>query len=132
MGRLRKIYHQIKTTKKDEISTKCGIDQTSEHIEDTKSNDCDVSHQNVHSISFSGGGYNCVYQLAIVMYIFKHSWLFRDTIYLGTSGGAGMGGIILAYIDDPHRFQIIDSIRNDIIELNKVGIKADQQIENYV
>ena len=41
------------------------------------------------SISFSGGGYTCAYHLGVLKYIFENNEIFKNTICLGASGGAG-------------------------------------------
>ena len=85
-----------------------------------------------HSISFSGGGYNCVYHLGVVKYIFRHRLLFRDCIYLGASGGAGIVGLTLCYIEDDDRLEIIDEIIEKIISIGEDNLKPYEQVDKYI
>jgi len=89
------------------------------------------NRRTVESVSFSGGGYNCVYHLGVVRYIFENPELFRDTKYLGASGGAGIISLIVCYADDPMRFEVLDQIVRTIIEMNGSDLKLHQQVEKY-
>lgn len=70
----------------------------------------------IKSISFSGGGYNCIYHLGVVKYILEFPDLFKDYHYLGASGGASLGAFILAYENDPDKLNIIDSLVNEFVD----------------
>lgn len=83
------------------------------------------------SVSFSGGGYNCVYHLGVIKYIFENQYLFKNTKFLGASGGAGIVSLILAYENNEYKFDTLNNILNDIIELNKLDIKLQEQVEKY-
>lgn len=83
------------------------------------------------SISFSGGGYNCVYHLGIVKYIFENPDSFATTKYLGASGGAGIISFILCYEKHPNRLQILHNLLNEIINLNKLNLKKHEQVNKY-
>jgi predicted patatin/cPLA2 family phospholipase len=83
------------------------------------------------SISFSGGGYNCVYHLGVVRYIFEKLDLFKGTKYLGASGGAGIVCLVLCYENDENRFKVIDMIIKEIIALKGSGLKLHKQVEKY-
>ncbi len=83
------------------------------------------------SVSFSGGGYNCIYHLGVVRYIFENPDLFKGTKYLGASGGAGIMGLVLCYENDPEKFTIIDNIIKDIIAMNELNLKLYEQVKKY-
>lgn len=83
------------------------------------------------SISFSGGGYNCVYHLGVVKYIFENPELFQDIKYLGASGGAGIASIALCYESEPQKLMIIDDIIKDIISMRSMNLKLSEQVEKY-
>jgi len=85
----------------------------------------------IKSVSFSGGGYNCVYHLGVVKYIFENTRLFENTIYLGASGGAGIIGIILCYENDQDRHKVIDTIINEIIKFRRMRLKLHEQVDKY-
>lgn len=91
-----------------------------------------MNNNEIKSISFSGGGYNCVYHLGVVKYIFEHIELFQDYHYLGASGGAGIGAIILCYKDNPDKFNILDKIIKEIMEIKEIGIKQENQVTQYI
>lgn len=84
-----------------------------------------------HSVSFSGGGYNCTYHLGVVRYIFEHPELFENTKYLGASGGAGIIGVVLCYETDPDRLKVIETIIQEIIRMNGMELKLHEQVERY-
>jgi hypothetical protein len=83
------------------------------------------------SISFSGGGYNCVYHLGIVKYIFENPDLFHGVKYLGASGGAGIASLALCYGSDPNKLMIINDILEDIISIRGLNLKLSEQVEKY-
>ena len=83
------------------------------------------------SISFSGGGYNCVYHLGIVKYIFENPDLFKGMSYLGASGGAGIASIALCYESDPDKLIIIGEIIKDIVSMRSMNLKLSEQVERY-
>lgn len=85
------------------------------------------------SISFSGGGYNCVYHLGIVKYIFENSILFKDLKYLGASGGAGIASIALCYESESEstKLTIINDILRDIIGMRLMNLKLSEQVARY-
>jgi len=85
----------------------------------------------IKSVSFSGGGYNCVYHLGVVKYIFENTRLFENTIYLGASGGAGIIGIILCYENDHERLKIVDTIISEIIKFRGMKLKLHEQVDKY-
>ena len=83
------------------------------------------------SISFSSGGYNCVYHIGCIRYIFEHPELFNQTKYIGCSGGAGIIAIILCYESDPEKFNILNEIIKHVIEIKDKNIKFTDQIKHY-
>ncbi len=85
------------------------------------------------SISFSGGGYNCVYHLGVVKYIFENADLFKGIKYLGASGGAGIASIALCYETEPiqEKLMMIDDIIRDIIGMRSMNLKLSEQVERY-
>ena len=83
------------------------------------------------SISFSSGGYNCVYHIGCIRYIFEHPELFNQTKYIGCSGGAGIIAIILCYESDPDKFNILAQIVNHVVEMKGKNIKFTEQINHY-
>jgi hypothetical protein len=83
------------------------------------------------SISFSGGGYNCAYHLGVVKYIFEHPNIFTNTIYLGASGGSGIAVIVLAYQNDFNRMSVLNSIIQDIINLENENYTLSEQVDKY-
>lgn len=85
----------------------------------------------IDSISFSGGGYNCVYHLGVIRYIFDNIDLFKGTKYLGASGGAGIISIILCYEKDPDRMYVLDTILKEIMGLNNANLRLYEQVEKY-
>lgn len=85
----------------------------------------------LHSVSFSGGGYNCAYHLGIIKYIFENPELFKDTKYLGTSGGAGIVGIILCYETNPNRLEILSKIIKYMINMKNLNLKFHEQVDKY-
>jgi len=90
-----------------------------------------VEVKNCESISFSGGGYNCVYHLGVVRYIFENPEIFKNFKYLGASGGASIGGLILCYINDVDRITVLTNIITDIAEM-KQEIPLSQQVARYI
>lgn len=69
----------------------------------------------IKSISFSGGGYNCIYHLGVIKYIFEFPDFFKNYHYLGASGGASLGALILSYENDSNRLNIIDKLVDEFI-----------------
>jgi hypothetical protein len=95
---------------------------------------CDMDNKrdlSLESICFSGGGYNCVYHLGVVRYIFENPLLFKNTKYLGASGGAGIIGIILCYENNPNKFLVLDTIIQEIINMKALKLKLHKQVEKY-
>jgi hypothetical protein len=86
----------------------------------------------IESLSFSGGGYNCMYHMGVVRYIFENPELFKGTKYLGASGGAGIMAIVLCFESDPDRFKIIDKLINEVVLMNGKGLKLYQQVDEYI
>jgi hypothetical protein len=84
------------------------------------------------SISFSGGGYNCIYHIGIAKYIFDNPELFKNMKYLGASGGAGIIGILLCYENDNNKFKILDEIIEKLIDFNKKKYKLSDQVNMYI
>lgn len=83
------------------------------------------------SISFSGGGYNCVYHMGVIQYIFKNPELFQETKFLGASGGAGIIAILLCFENDPNRQKILREIIEFVISLKGRNLKLHKQVEEY-
>lgn len=93
-----------------------------------------IDHKNkieLSSISFSGGGYNCVYHIGVLKYIFENPELFKNTKYLGASGGAGIIAVLLSYENDPNNIDILDKIIEFIIDLGTRNIQLSKQVEEY-
>ena len=84
-----------------------------------------------NSISFSGGGYNCIYHIGVVKYIFENHNLFRKMKYLGASGGAGISGIILCYENNNNKIKILNNIICEIIEMVSLNLPSYKQVEYY-
>jgi patatin-like phospholipase domain-containing protein 2 len=84
------------------------------------------------SISFSGGGYNCVYHLGVVKYIFENNYLFKNTVFLGASGGAGIACFVLAFKDMENRFKILEEVIEEIKILELLDLHYSKQVENYI
>lgn len=84
------------------------------------------------SISFSGGGYNCIYHLGVVKYIFKNPNKFKNIKYLGASGGAGIIGIILCYENDINRLNILKCIIREIIDIDNHTLMLHEQVKIYM
>lgn len=85
----------------------------------------------IESISFSGGGYNCVYHLGCVKYIFENEELFKNTIYLGASGGAGIIALLLSYEHDENKFDLLDAILDAISSFQEKNLKFYEHVEEY-
>lgn len=83
------------------------------------------------SISFSGGGYNCVYHIGVVKFIFDYPELFVDTKYLGASAGAGIVSLVLCYQNDVNRYDVLEKIINFIVKLRNDNIPLNKQVEEY-
>ncbi|VBB17757.1 hypothetical protein YASMINEVIRUS_220, partial [Yasminevirus sp. GU-2018] len=83
------------------------------------------------SISFSGGGYNCMYHMGVVRYIFRHPELFRDTKYLGASGGAGIIAFLLCFENDPDRHKVLEEIMDFVISLKGRNLRLHKQVDEY-
>ena len=86
----------------------------------------------IDSISFSGGGYNCVYHLGIVKYIFQNNHLFENTKYLGASGGAGIASFVLAFQNYDQNLQLLETVINEISKLHSLNIPFHDQVTNYI
>lgn len=86
---------------------------------------------NVQSISFSGGGYNCVYHLGIVKYIFENPDKFKNCKYLGASGGAGIGAYILINESNNNKFNILNDTLDQIIQINCSDLNLTDQVTKY-
>lgn len=93
----------------------------------------DIMNENmIESISFSGGGYNCVYHLGVMKYIFENNDMFHETIYLGASAGAGIATLILAFFDHPDRMNIFEEIVIKIKNIKKnIKYNFTDQTEIY-
>lgn len=87
--------------------------------------------KNIDSLSFSGGGYNCVYHIGVLKYIFENPNLFRGTKYLGASGGAGIVAVVLCFEEDENRFDILDEMIDEIAAMRDKNLKLYQQVEDY-
>jgi len=85
----------------------------------------------VDSVSFSGGGYNCVYHIGVVKFIFENPELFKDTKFLGASGGAGIVALVLCYESNPDKFNILNSMLEEIIKMKDLNIKFSHQVKEY-
>lgn len=85
----------------------------------------------IESISFSGGGYNCVYHLGCVKYIFEHSDLFKNTIYLGASAGAGIISLLLSYENDENRMDVLNIILDTICGFQEKNLKFYEHVDEY-
>lgn len=85
----------------------------------------------VKSLCFSGGGYNCVYHIGVVKFIFEHPEIFKNTKYLGASGGAGIMALTLAYETDNDRFIVLDKLTDFIKNIQNKNLKLHQQVEQY-
>lgn len=85
----------------------------------------------IDSVSFSGGGYNCMYHIGVVRYIFENSELFKDTKYLGASGGAGIVALVLCFEHDPDRLNILQQILDFVIAMRFKNLKLHKQIDEY-
>lgn len=85
----------------------------------------------INSISFSGGGYNCMYHIGVARYIFENPELFKDTKYLGASGGAGIVALLLCFENDPDRFKILQEILDFVIGLHDKHLKLRKQVNEY-
>lgn len=83
------------------------------------------------SISFSGGGYNCMYHMGVVRYIFENPDLFRGTKYLGASGGAGIVAVVLCFESDPDKFKILNSMIEDVIGMRSANLNLSEQVKVY-
>jgi predicted acylesterase/phospholipase RssA len=86
----------------------------------------------IKSISFSGGGYNCVYHLGVIKYIFEHTDDFKDCQYLGASGGSNLGAFIIINENKDNRIQILQNILDEIIELASSNINLVDQVDKYM
>jgi hypothetical protein len=84
------------------------------------------------SISFSGGGYNCMYHMGVLRYIFENPELFKNTIYLGASGGAGICAIALCFESDPDRLAILEQMINDVIAIKTKNLNISDQVKEYI
>jgi hypothetical protein len=84
------------------------------------------------SISFSGGGYNCVYHIGIVKYIFENNNLFQDTIFLGASGGSGIASFVMAFLNDDNRFDLLNNIVNKIKNIKNDNFTFSNQVNKYI
>ena len=85
----------------------------------------------IDSMSFSGGGYNCMYHMGVVKYIFENLNLFKDTKYLGASGGAGVIGMLLCFENDPERFTILNEAIEDVIGMKQLNLSLRDQVKVY-
>ena len=85
----------------------------------------------IDSISFSGGGYNCMYHLGVVRYIFENPELFKDTKYCGASGGSGIVALVLCFENDPDKFKVIQEILDFVIGLRSKNLKLNKQVNEY-
>lgn len=85
----------------------------------------------LESVSFSGGGYNCMYHVGAVKYIFENPDLFKGTKYLGASGGAGIVALVLCYELDPERFEVLEKIINFVSDIREKYLRLNQQVEEY-
>jgi predicted acylesterase/phospholipase RssA len=85
----------------------------------------------MNSISFSSGGYNCVYHIGVVKYIFENPEIFNKTKYIGCSGGAGICALILCFESDPDRFNILNKIIDEVIQMKEKNIKFIDQLNYY-
>lgn len=85
----------------------------------------------VDSMSFSGGGYNCMYHMGVIKYIFENLNLFKDTKYLGASGGAGVISMILCFENDPERFVILNEAIEDVIGMKQLNLNLRDQVKVY-
>lgn len=95
-------------------------------------NDINNKHKiSINSISFSGGGYNCMYHLGVVRYIFENPELFTDTKYLGASGGAGIVALVLCYENDPNKFKVVQEILEFVIKMRSRNLKLNKQVAEY-
>lgn len=83
------------------------------------------------SISFSGGGYNCIYHMGVVRYIFEHPGLFLNTKYLGASGGAGIVAIVLCFESDPEKLKYLDSMIEDVVAMRSANLNLSEQVKVY-
>ena len=84
------------------------------------------------SISFSGGGYNCIYHFGVVKYIFEHKHIFHNITYLGASGGAGIISFIIAYENDPDNLKILDEVINELKIIYKKNVELSLQVNLYI
>lgn len=91
-----------------------------------------ISKLNTNSLSFSGGGYNCVYHIGVVKYIFENNYLFKNTIFLGASGGAGIASFVSAFLNHDNRFEILDDIVNKIKNIKKDNFSFSNQVNKYI
>lgn len=101
------------------------------HSSDKKDIDVSKKEKTIESISFSGGGYNCTYHMGIIKYIFENSIMFKNTKYLGASGGAGICAIILCFESDPERFNILEQMINVVIEMKNMDLDISDQVKHY-
>jgi hypothetical protein len=85
----------------------------------------------VDSMSFSGGGYNCMYHMGVIKYIFENLNLFKDAKYLGASGGAGVISMILCFENDPERFTILNEAIEDVIGMKQLNLSLRDQVKVY-
>ena len=83
------------------------------------------------SISFSGGGYNCMYHMGVVRYIFENPELFLGTKYLGASGGAGIVALVLCFESDPDRFKILEIMMEYVISMKSSNLNFHDQVKVY-
>ena len=121
------IYISSKDLSKSDIC----IEDISEKIEDITEK-IEKNKINTESISFSGGGYNCMYHMGVLRYIFENTHLFKNTIYLGASGGAGICAIALCFESDPDRLNILKQMICDVIAIKSKKLNKSDQVKEYI
>lgn len=84
------------------------------------------------SVCFSGGGYNCMYHMGVVRYIFENPELFQGTKYLGASGGAGIVAVVLCFESEPNKFKILNHMIEDVIAMRDVQMGLHDQVKVYM
>jgi len=95
-------------------------------------NDMEHKHKlSLDSVSFSGGGYNCMYHIGVVRYIFENPELFHNTKYLGASGGAGIVSLVLCFEHDPNKFIVLQEILDFVVGLRYRNLKLSKQVDEY-